>query len=829
MTATRLPPLRPELVLDRGVLKDPRTGDFYNLGDHESFLLAGLDGRRSAAELAGSFEAEFGEPLPADDLDEFLDLARGHDLLAPPPADDEAADLGAEPVRTAADTATLAAGDTQVLPAAPTADPTKPLPARRADLVVRQTKDDGSHVVKDPLTGQFYDLGPEESFLLLALDGTHTAATLAAAFEARFGSPLAPADVDDFLAIARGNGFVYADAAPADAAPAPAPRKPRQSILYLRKTVFDPDRLFTWLEPKLRFVWTTPFLIGTAVLIVLAACAVWSGRAALVGQLPHVMRWDVLALAWLTLVTVTTLHEFAHGLTCKHYGGEVHEVGFLLVFFTPCFFCNVSDAWLFKERSKRLWVTFAGGYCDLVMWAVAVFAWRVAQPGTLPSHLAWVVLTVCGGRIFFNFNPLMKLDGYYLLGDAVGLANLQQRGREALFARARWLLWGAPRPAAEAWGRFVLAYGIAAYAYSLFILSVMIVALARYAHGRWGLIGVVGPAFLAWLLTRTLLSGLFAGEVRRMFASRPKRLVAWALALAGLAAAASFVEIERQAEGPFLARPVTRAEVFAPVAGFLREVPLDEGDRVSPGGLVARLEVPDLNNRLAQKRNEVTELTVKAGHCRAELDAAKDDFVRIERLAKSSATSQDEYRQVQRRVEACTAELEETRAKLASAKEEVQYLEGQAAKLAVYSPVPGLIMTPRLREKVGQFLREGELICVVEDPAVLRAEVKLPEQEVERVRPGQRVELKARALPFEVFVGTVERVAPAAAAEAGPTGAAASASAQSTVTVYCQFEADHPDLRPGMTGHARVQCGRLPAGRVLGERMLRFIRTEFWW
>ena len=110
-----------------------------------------------------------------------------------------------------------------------------------------------------------------------------------------------------------------------------------------------------------------------------------------------------------------------------------------------------------------------------------------------------------------------------------------------------------------------------------------------------------------------------------------------------------------------------------------------------------------------------------------------------------------------------------------------------------------------------------------------QAEVKLPEQEVERVRPGQRVELKARALPFEVFVGAVERVAPGAAAEAGPNGAPAPASAQSTVTVYCQFEGGHPDLRPGMTGHARVQCGKSPAGRVLGEKVLRFVRTEFWW
>ena len=65
------------------------------------------------------------------------------------------------------------------------------------------------------------------------------------------------------------------------------------------------------------------------------------------------------------------------------------------------------------------------------------------------------------------------------------------------------------------------------------------------------------------------------------------------------------------------------------------------------------------------------------------------------------------------------------------------------------SPVPGLITTPRLKEKVGEYVREGESILVVEEPADLEAEIAVPEQEVARVRAGQAVQLKPRALPFE--------------------------------------------------------------------------------
>src|SRR5205823_2747686 len=114
---------------------------------------------------------------------------------------------------------------------------------------------------------------------------------------------------------------------------------------------------------------------------------------------------------------------------------------------------------------------------------------------------------------------------------------------------------------------------------------------------------------------------------------------------------------------------------------------------------------------------------------------------------------------------------------------------------------------------------EGDLICVVETPRTLVAEIKLSEQEVTDVRPGQPVRLKARALPFEALQGVVERVAPSAAP----------GDAYSTNTVYCRLDTTPPDLRSGMTCFARIQCGRRPLGKAMVDSVLRFVRTEFWW
>ncbi len=133
---------------------------------------------------------------------------------------------------------------------------------------------------------------------------------------------------------------IYATSRPA--APRPRPRR-RQSLLYCSASLFDPDQLFNRLEPNLRFAWTCCLrspLLATA--IAAAAGLVWTERRALISQFPHALRWETLVLAWLTVIAITTCHEFAHGLTRKHHGGEVHEIGFLLMHGPPCFFCNVS-------------------------------------------------------------------------------------------------------------------------------------------------------------------------------------------------------------------------------------------------------------------------------------------------------------------------------------------------------------------------------------------------------------------------------------------------------------------------------------------------------
>jgi multidrug efflux pump subunit AcrA (membrane-fusion protein) len=810
------------------------------------------------------------------------------------------------------------------------------LPARRPALVMRALADLDQYVVKNG-HANFYDLDERSYFLLAQLDGRTSAAAVRAAYQARFGEPLTADELAEFVATARERDLLQDDPAPSagppdeKAVPTPGahegggkratiPPPSDNSVLCFRVRLVDPDRLLAWLAPRLWFFFTPAFVLVAAACILAAAVVAWDRRADLGRSLVDALAWRNVLLAWAAFGAVTVLHEFAHGLTCKRYGGEVSDMGFLMLFFMPCFYANVSDAWLFPRRSQRLWVTFAGGFFELWVWSLAVFAWAVLVPGTLPHRAAYLVAVTSGVQTLFNFNPLLKLDGYYLLSDWLGVVNLRERAASHLMARLRRLLWGAAPPDADPRGRVLLAYGLLSLAYSLLVLTVSLFALARFGGHYLGAAGLTAAGLLCVLSLRGIFTGISRGEVTQMLLTRCGRSTAWVAGLSAAGLALSVVTIPDRASGPCRFRPAARVEVRAPVAGFVREVRADEGSRLEAGSVLAVLDVPELASRTEQKQAEVREararlrllevgprpeevaqqrrrveraaawrdlavqhlsgarlalqadlerLDGRIAQHRAELEYAADNLARVRGLAavsrheyavaqrerrvaealgvqaeaqkraRQAAGAQDAESELAHRDKELTDEqarlallevgsrpedVEAERARLERLQEELRRLGRVKEQTRVTCRSAGVVVTPRLRETVGQFVKEGDLIAVVEDASYLEAEVTVPEGEAARVRVGQRIGLKVRALPSETFPAAVVRVAPSVRAadpdkhdEAG------------RVVVYCRLDGPVEGLRSGMTGYARIYSEERSVGSYVLDRAIRFVRTEFWW
>jgi multidrug resistance efflux pump len=384
-------------------------------------------------------------------------------------------------------------------------------PPLRSDVRLsrRITPDGPRIVVKDPVTQRFFQLREAEFAVLERLDGARSLSAIAEEVSVVLGHEVAAADIEPFvLELQRLNLL-------AGGVPERPRRRPFEgTLLYLRLKAFDPDRLLDRLIGPLGFLFTRRAVLAMAAAIGSALILTFLHRDAILRDIAGQWRLGNLAFAWVTILIVTAGHEFAHGLTCKKFGGEVHEMGFLLIYLQPAFYCNISDAWLFPERSRRLWVTFAGAWFELTVWALATIAWRVVEPGTWIARAALVVLATSGIKLFFNLNPLIKLDGYYLLSDLLEMPNLRQRAVAAV-SRALRRLGGFPVAASQTSGheaRVLLTYGVLALTFTWWLLGSIAFHLTGFLTERYQATGA--------LLSAGLVAGIFWPSLRGLLPRR---------------------------------------------------------------------------------------------------------------------------------------------------------------------------------------------------------------------------------------------------------------------------------------------------------------------
>src|SRR5438128_12003473 len=180
---------------------------------------------------------------------------------------------------------------------------------------------------------------------------------------------------------------------------------------------------------------------------------------------------------WMTAMVVIVVHELGHAFTCKYFGGQVHEMGAMLSYFQPAFYCNVNDAWTFRDRAARLWVTAAGSWIQLVVAGLAAIVWWAAVPDTLISQIALAAMVIGGvTTVLANANPLIPLDGYYALSDYLEIPNLRARafGYLGWLVKRHVLRLEVPAPQADERERRVfLIYGALAFVYSVNILLLL--------------------------------------------------------------------------------------------------------------------------------------------------------------------------------------------------------------------------------------------------------------------------------------------------------------------------------------------------------------------
>jgi putative peptide zinc metalloprotease protein len=386
-------------------------------------------------------------------------------------------------------------------------------PKFRSDLTVSEQRTAGGtfFVVKDPVGGEFFRFGEAERFIARQLDGETALEAVRKKTEEELGATIRTETLDAFIKNLEKTGLLETEETGKKKRTAQRGRI-RGSLLYLRFKLFDPARLFDSLVRRVRFFFTPHFLVASAALILLAAGITIANWSAFTQDLSRLYQLSAIPLLLAVMFLVVSAHEFAHGLTCKHFGGEVHDMGFMLIYFQPALYCNVSDAWLFPEKSKRLWVGFAGAYFELFLWALATLVWRLTDAETWINYVALIVMASSGVKTLLNFNPFIKLDGYYLLSDYLEIPNLRRKSFRYVGGFVRRLVGLQPTIAEEVSRgarRIYLIYGLLATVGSFSLLGYVVVTAGGYL--------VEGRQPLAVLLPLGLVGMRFRRRFRKLF------------------------------------------------------------------------------------------------------------------------------------------------------------------------------------------------------------------------------------------------------------------------------------------------------------------------
>ncbi|MBX9623483.1 MAG: hypothetical protein K2X82_06685 [Gemmataceae bacterium] len=317
----------------------------------------------------------------------------------------------------------------------------------RPDLQHFEQKYEGKtfHVVKDPVCLRYYRFNRQEYFVFSLFDGTNTMEQVRDRFEDEFKPQrLEHQDLEGFARQLVTAGLVQHETAGAGKHLFQRRAKQRRlrrfaaasNILYLKIPVFDPDRVLTWMYKYLWWVFTTPFFVLSVLFMLSAAVHVTLHFNTFYAKLPayqEFFTWNSVMYMWLSLGVVKVIHEFGHGLSCKAFKGECHEMGVLLMCLSPALYCNVTDAWTLADKWKRIIISFAGIYVELIIAAAATFVWWYTPAYPTANNIALAVMVLCSvSTVVFNANPLMRFDGYYILADWMEVPNLREKANRYL-------------------------------------------------------------------------------------------------------------------------------------------------------------------------------------------------------------------------------------------------------------------------------------------------------------------------------------------------------------------------------------------------------------
>ncbi|UUQ67429.1 biotin/lipoyl-binding protein [Pseudomonas fuscovaginae UPB0736] len=532
------------------------------------------------------------------------------------------------------------------------------LPSLRADLQLTPASAalDGSPrwTLADPVRGRYFKLGAQAIRLLQHWSLGDPERVLQAA-NREPGLPLGEPELEQMLAFLRSHDLIAALDPQQRASYAWKAAASRQSLwqmalhqyLFFRIPLWRPDaflnRAWPWMArfgPRL-LRYGLPLTLGLGVFLVSRD---WQRFLA---TFPHLFSLGGAMAFGVALFFAKLCHEFGHAFMAKRAGCRVQSMGVAFMVLLPLFYTDVSDAWRVNDRKARLLIGAGGVLAEMLLACIALLAWSLLPDGAARTAAFMLASATWLTTLAVNLNPFMRFDGYFLLSDFWEVDNLQGRA----FALCRWrlreALFGYGEPAPEPWSasmrRRLLGWGFMSWLWRAALFFG--IALAVY-HLFFKLLGIfLMLVELGWFIFLPIFKEIREWWARREQAHTPRVLLS-GLGLLGLLLVVA-VPWRSSVEVPAMLEAGRVTALHAPVAARVRQVNVQDGQRVEQGAVLVELESPDIESRSVIVRREIDILQLQLRRQAGRSETAADVGILEQRLAESVA----EYRGLQARRE----------------------------------------------------------------------------------------------------------------------------------------------------------------------------------
>jgi len=501
--------------------------------------------------------------------------------------------------------------------------------------------------------------------------------------------------------------------------------------LALRIKLINPDR---FLESTIAYVnwifrpWCILIWLITIAIATLLAATNWQAihhDTSINAFTTH----NLFALA-LIYPAIKLIHELAHAYAIKKWGGEVNELGIMLLLFMPVPYVNASAATSFSNTTRRIVVSAAGIMLELILASFALFLWMASEDG-LVKQISLNVMLIGGiSTLLFNGNPLLRYDAYYVLSDVLGIPNLGARSNQYIGYLLQRYFFGISNAASPAHDRnerfWLFSYSIASFCYRVFLLSAIVIFL-------WDGFFIIGVALAVWAVFSQLI--LPAGKVIKRTIASPlvRKHGARAIIATGSLFIFTYILIfftpiphRTVVEGVIV--PNDDSQIRAEIDGEVRTLFVRGPSEVIAGQAIVELSNPALDAQISDLA--------------AQLDALKIQY------AAEWATDPAAAEQLQEQIYATETQL--------------NHAKDDQSRLIIRSSKSGLIIVPNENDLLGRYITQGTTVAYLKSSTFSEIKAAVNQDVAPFIQAVDEVMVKFNGTPTDPLSARITTISPGA-------------------------------------------------------------------